>query len=274
MGGDMDLTLALKRFEFAPGDTVDVRLDVGTGGDKRLQAIRLELGYENTYYHRTRDSDGDSNDTRTSDDVVVAMKEMPADHPALSGGQATFETTLELPAYVPASVPKWVEWHVKAILDRKLRRDRREEVAITVSAPRPDAAGAQSPGSVGDKCDMRLEADSLVARPGDTLSGVLHVEPREAFEVRSVRADLECRMHHEDNIVRELGDDVEITLAKGVSFAAGVAQEFPFTITVPGTAAPTLAARHSSVRWELKGVCDRPRRGDYDAAAELVVYNA
>ena len=167
---------------------------------------------------------------------------------------------------MPASVPKWVEWHVKAILDRKLRRDHREEVAIAICAPRPEAAGARSPGWVGDKCDMRLETESLVARAGDTLTGVLHVEPRAAFDVRSVRVDLECRMHHEDDIVRELGDDVEITLASGASFTAGVAQEFPFSITVPAAAAPTLRARHSSVRWQLKGVCDRAMRGDYDVA--------
>jgi sporulation-control protein spo0M len=275
MGGDMDLKLALKRFEFVPGDTVDVRLDVGTGGDKRLQAIRLELGYKNTYYQRTRDSDGDYDDTRTSDEVTVATKEMPAGHPSLAGGEATFETTLELPVDAPASVPKWVEWHVKAILDRKLRRDRREEVPITVYATRAaPASRAQSPQVFGDKCDMRLEVASRVARPGETLSGVLHVEPRDAFDVRSVRVDLECRMHHEDNIVREHGDDVELTLAQQVSFTPGVPQEFPFSITLPPTAAPTLWARHSLVRWDLRGVCDRPLRGDYDVSAELVVYNA
>ncbi len=269
----MKLGVAVKGVEFLPGDVIAVKIDVGTGADKHLQAIRLELGYKNTYYERTRDSDGDSHDTRSSDDVVVATKEMPADHPELAGGEATFETTLELPAGAPASVPKWVEWHVKAILDRKLRRDRREEVGILVLAPRADAAGAPSPGWVGDTCDMRLEIAARVACPGETLTGVLHVEPREAFDVRRVRVDLECRMHHEDNIVRELGDDVELTLADRVSFAAGVAQEFPFSITVPAGAAPTLRARHNLVRWELKGVCDRAMRGDYDVATELLVYN-
>jgi len=270
----MNITLALKEFEFVPGDTVAVRIDVGTGGDKRLQAIRLELGYKNTYYHRTHDSDGDSQDTRTSDDVVVAMKEMPADHPLLSGGEATFETTLELPADTPASVPNWVDWRVRAVLDRKLRRDHREELPITIYAPRNDAAGTESPGWVGDKCDMRLETAARVAHPGETLTGVLHVAPRDSFDVRRVRVDLECRMHHEDNIVRELGNDVELTLAEKVSFAPGVAQEFPFSITVPAGAAPTLNASHSLVRWSLKGVCDRPMRGDYDVSAQLVVYNA
>jgi sporulation-control protein spo0M len=270
----MDLSLALKRFAFVPGDSVDVRLDIGTGGDKRLQAIRLELGYKNTYYHRTRDSDGDYNDTRTSDEVTVATKEMPADHPALAGGAATFETTLEIPVDAPASVPKWVEWHVKAILDRKLRRDRREELPITIYAARPDSIGADPPGWVGDKCDMRLEISSRVAQPGDTLSGVVHVVPRDAFDVRSVRVDLNCRMHHEDNIVREFGDDVEITLAERASFSPGVPQEFPFSITVPAVAAPTLRARHSLVRWDLVGVCDRAMRGDYEATAEIAVCNA
>ncbi len=274
MGDDMNIGLALKRFEFVPGDTVDVRIEVGTGGDSRLQAVRLELGYENTYYHRTRDADGDYRDSRTSDDVTVVKKELPADHPALSGGQATLETTLEIPQDVPASVPDWVQWHVKAILDRKLRRDRRQELPITIYAPCRDDASGGATSSAGERCDMWLEVASRTARPGETLSGVLHVEPREPFDVRSVRVDLECRMHHEDNIVRELGDDVELTLGDRVSFAAGIAQEFAFSITVPAAAAPTLVARHSAVRWELKGVCDRALRGDHTVAAELVVYNA
>jgi hypothetical protein len=272
----MDLTLALARQEFVPGDTIDLRLDVGGGGDSRLRAIRLELGYKNTYYQRTRDSDGDYTDTRTSDEVTVATKEMPADHPALTGGDATFETTLQIAADAPASVPKWVEWHVKAILDRKLRRDRRETVPITVYAASDDhSVSAESPQVVLDKCALGLEISTRSARPGETLSGVLHVAPREAFDIRRVRVDLECRMHHEDNIVRTLGDDVEVTLAERVSFASGVPQEYPFSITVPAAAAaPTLRARHNRVRWQLRGVCDRAMRGDYDVAAEIVVYNA
>jgi hypothetical protein len=272
---DHSIQLALKQFEFVPGDTIDVRLEVGTGGDKRLQAIRLELGYKNTYYYESRDSDGDRNTTRSSDDVVVALKEMPADHPALAGGSGTFETTLTVPERAPGSVPNWVDWHVKAVLDRKLRRDHRQELPITLHVTAADYEDrAQSAQEVGDKCDMRLDVSSRVARPGDTLSGTLFVEPRSQFDARSVRVDLECRMHHEDDIVRELGDDVEVTLGQNVSFAPGVPQEFGFSITVPPAAAPTLHAKHNLVRWLLKGICDRPMRGDYTVAAELVVFNA
>ena len=269
----MKLGVAVKGVEFVPGDVIPVRIEVGTGADKHLQAIRLELGYKNTYYERTRDSDGDSHDTRTSDDVVVATKEMPADHPELAGGEATFETTLELPAARRRASRSGSSGMSRRSSTASCGAIAARRSGILVLAPRADEAGAQSPGWVGDKCEMRLEIASRVARPGETLTGVLHVEPRAAFDVRRVRVDLECRMHHEDNIVRELGDDVELTLADRASFAAGVAQEFPFSITVPAGAAPTLRARHSSVRWQLKGVCDRAMRGDYDVASELLVYN-
>ncbi len=275
MAADHHIQLALKRFEFLPGEMVDVRLEVGTGGDSRLQAIRLELGYKNTYYYESRDSDGDRSTTRSTDDVVVVKKEMPADHPALSGGAGTFESTLTVPERAPASVPNWVDWHVKAILDRRMRRDHRQELPITVFVTSSDYADrAESAQDVGDKCDMRLDFGSRVVRPQDTLSGTLYVEPRSAFDARSVRVHLECRMHHEDDIVRELGKDVEVTLAQKVSFAPGVPQEFPFSISVPAGAAPTLHAHHNLVRWHLKGICDRPMRGDYTVAAEVVVYNA
>ncbi len=272
----MSVGLTVEGQTFEPGQSVTCRVDVGGGGDDKLRGLRVELGYKNTYYHRTRDSDGSGSDeTRTSDNVVVAAQHVPADDPAMTGDSGTFHCILEIPAEVPPSAPKWVDWRVTAILDRKLARDRRESVPITILG-RADgyATWASSPQRCdADNCDMQLEVSSRTARPGETLSGTLRMEPRRAFEVRSVYVALEGRMRHEDNIEREVGE-AKVTLADRPAFSPGVSQELPFQVTVPGDALPSLVAEHNQLRWHLKGVCDRKLRGDDSVSAEIVVYTA
>lgn len=275
-GGKMSVDLAVDGQSFAPGESIACRVDVGGGGDDKLRALRVELAYKNTYYHRTRDSDGSgTNETRTSDDVVVATERVPADDPSMLGDSGSFDFALQIPAEVPPSAPKWVEWTVAAILDRRRARDRREEVPITILGTR-DGYGmwASSPQVCQeDLCDMQLEVSSRVARVGETLTGVLRVEPRREFDCRSVYVALEGRMRHEDNITRELGE-AKVTLSDRPSFSPGVAQELPFEIAVPADSLPSLHAAHSQMRWQLKGVCDRKLRGDSTVSAEIVVYTA
>ena len=103
---------------------------------------------------------------------------------------------------------------VTAILDRKLARDRREEVPITIlGLPGGYAMWASSPQRCAeDNCDMQLDVPARTARVGETLTGTLRVEPQRDFECRSVYVALEGSMHHEDNIEREVGE-VKVTLA-------------------------------------------------------------
>jgi hypothetical protein len=181
---------------------------------------------------------------------------------------------LALPSDAPASVRRWVEWRVTAILDRRKARDRRHTVPITVLAPADaHATAAQAPQVCDPKCDMVLELQSRVVRVGETLSGVLHVNPRHQFEARDVRVALEHRVHHEDHIDQRLGEE-KVTVAGRTQFVAGAAQRFPFQITVPADGAPSMRAKHNEVRWHLKGVCDRRLQGDIEVLAELAVYNA
>jgi hypothetical protein len=270
----VDLTVDGQTFE--PGQTIACRVDVGGGGDDKLRALRVELAYENTYYHRTRDSDGSgSNETRTSDDVVVATEMVSADDPSMLGDSGTFDITLAIPQDVPPSAPKWVEWSVTAILDRRRARDRRESVAITMlGLPGGYAMWASSPQECNeDLCDMRLDVSSRAARPGEPLSGVLHVDPKREFEVRSVYVAFEGEMRHEDSIERDVGE-AKVTLADATTFAPGAPQEYPFEIAPPVDAVPSFHAEHSQMRWKLKGVCDRKLRGDSTVSAEIVVYTA
>lgn len=269
----VDLTVDGQAFE--PGQSIACRVDVGGGGDDKLRALRVELAYKNTYYHRTRDMDDDGTDeTRTSDNVVIATEKVPADDPSMSGDSGSFQFTLTIPEDVPPSAPKWVDWSVAAILDRRRARDRRESVPITILAREGGyAMWASSPQVCQeDNCDMQLDVSSRTARSGETLSGVLRVEPRRDFECRSVYVALEGRMRHEDNIVRDHGG-AKVALSDRPSFSPGVPQDFPFQIAVPGDALPSLHAAHNQMRWHLKGICDRKLRGDNTVSVEIVVHD-
>lgn len=274
-GGKMSVDLAVEGQAFEPGQSIAARVDVGGGGDDKLRGLRVELGYKNTYYHRTSSSNNGSDETKTSDNVVVVTEHVPADDPAMLGGSGSFEFKLWIPEDVPPSAPKWVDWNVTAILDRRRARDRRESAAITILAlPSGYSLWASAPQSCDeDVCDMLLDMSARVARAGETVSGTLRVDPKREFEARSVRVALEGRMHHEDGIKRKVGE-AKATIAERTAFVPGFAQEFRFDIAVPADALPSLLAEHNQVRWTLKGICDRSLRGDHAVSAELVVCNA
>ena len=277
-GDKPDIALTLARHAFVTGERIAARVEVGGGSDDKLQAIRVELGYDNTYYYRRSRSSSDGGggeDAVAEETVVVATEQIPVDHPALAAAGGTLDVTLVLPGDAPASVKRWVEWNVTAILDRRRARDRRHAVPITVLASRPASpagAGAQKVSDEG-RADMFLELPASALRIGETLSGVLHVDPRDRFEARRVRLRLEQRVHHEDRIESSLGKE-EVVLADRTEFVPGAPQRFAFQISVPPDGAPSMRAKHNEVRWTLTGSCDRRLRGDYEVVTDLAVYNA
>ena len=264
-----------------PGDLVAAHVVVGGERDDKLQGGRVELGYENRYYKREyRSSSSDSSfssssggweDVLRTEAIVVATEAL-----SLGGGPgpAAYDVALALPLDAPASVNKWVEWNVTAMLDRRRGRDRSETVPLTVlCAPGTHAAWAQAQQVSNADCDMFLELPTRTVGLGDTLAGVLNVVPTSSFSARAVRVQLEHRMQHEDDIVRTLGKE-ETTVAGSTAFQPGQALRLPFQVGVPPDGIPSLRAKHSEVHWSVKGVCDRRMRGDYTVEAEVEVYNA
>ena len=273
----MSVGLTVDGEGFLPGQTIAAHVNVGGEGDDKLRALRVELRYHNTYYHETSSSSdsGGRDETKTSDDVVVVTEQVPAEELSATTGSGAFDFTLTIPEDVPPSAPKWIDWSVAAILDRRRARDRRESAPIIILAPATGyALWATAPPSCDeDACDMQLDLDARAVRIGNTLSGTLRIDPRKEFEARRVRIALEGRMHHEDGIKRKAGE-AKVTVAERTKFVPGAAQAFPFQITVPTDALPTFVARHNQLRWTLRGVCDRSLRGDHDVSAEIVVYTA
>jgi hypothetical protein len=98
------------------------------------------------------------------------------------------------------------------------------------------------------RCDLQLVVPVLHARPGETLSGVLRVLPREPVRARRVFA-YPLRRASASNFLPKLvryeplATDVELTEPR----------EFPFAVRLPDQACPTLITPHLSVRWYVHG---------------------
>jgi hypothetical protein len=98
------------------------------------------------------------------------------------------------------------------------------------------------------RCDLELVVPVLHARPGETLSGVLRVRPRESVRVQRVFAyplRIASVPHFLPAPVRykPLATDLELTEPR----------EFPFEVQVPDQACPTLITPHLSVHWYMHG---------------------
>ncbi len=274
--GDNSILVTLSAHEFLPGDSIDVSVDIGGGpSDEKLQAVRVELGYVNTYRHLHRRANGrGSHERETSDTVTVDTRELPVEQSGIGIGSRRFEATVTLPPSAPPSLLGYVRWHVKAVLDRRRALDRDEAVPISVLAPAgANAAWVQAEQVSEGDCEMSLAIPAHVVCVGETLSGVLHLDPKTSFDVRAIRVELECLIEHHDNIEKTLSEE-EISVAGATELKPGSPLALPFEIAPPADGAPTLRAAHNKVRWHLKGVCDRKLHRDASVTAELDVYNA
>ena len=92
--------------------SIACRVDVGGGGDDKLRALRVELGYRNTYYHRTRLGRTAARTRRarptTSSSSPSGCRPTIRDDGRLAG----FDFALAIPDDVPPSAPEWVDWSV------------------------------------------------------------------------------------------------------------------------------------------------------------------
>ncbi len=278
----MTVQLAIDRTELQPGDSVTARAVVGGGSDDRVQGGRVELAYVNRYLDEERQYSSQGSTTRTvtrSDTVAAAMQPLPGGPEGpVAHGEHTVTLTVppEVPptAHEPEGFGDLVRWEVRAILDRRMAFDPDASQAVTVfSRPEQFAAWAQSaPVPKAAECPMELEMSTRMIKPGEGISGVLTITPRESFKGRRVRVQLERRRTDTpDNLHRtETLEGVE--LAGGTSFEAGQTVRFPFEIGLPAGVPPCFVTGKSNMHWFLEGVVDRRMKSDFVVEAEIVVY--
>jgi sporulation-control protein spo0M len=284
-GSDMTIQAAVDRTGLHPGDVITVKVHVGGQPDQRVQGARVELACKNRFHKREREynHDGpDHNRTVTREETFVAVwRPLPA---APDGPVAFGEHTVQLQvppdapptAFEPEGFGSMVKWEVRAILDRRMGFDPDATIEVFVySLPHQYAHWAQSP-PVPKSHEVPMMLDQLstrVLRPGEQITGVLTVSPRESAKGRAVRVQLQRRRTDTPDNMQSNETAVEVELARDVKLEAGQSLQFPFQIPLPEGVPPTFAAAKSYMRWYLEAVVDRKMRSDFTAEAEVVVYS-
>lgn len=285
-GSDMTVQASVDRNAVHPGDVITVRVAVAGQPDDRVQGARVELACKNRYHKREREYNSDGPDherTVTREETFVAVwQPLPTDP---GGGPVAFgehTVTLQVPpdapptAYEPEGFGSMVKWEVRAILDRRMGFDPDAMIEVQVfSLPHQYAHWAQSPPvAKSHEVPMGLEQLSTrILRPGDQITGVLTVSPRESAKARTVRVQLQRRRTDTPDNMESQETATQVELARDLKLEAGQTLQYPFQIPLPQGVPPTFAAAKSYMRWYLEAVVDRKMRSDFTAEAEVVVFN-
>jgi sporulation-control protein spo0M len=283
-GSNMTVSAAVDRNSVHPGDSVTVKVVISGQPDAKVQGARVELACKNRYREKERDYDSDGHSqtrTVTREHTVVAVwQPLPAapDGPVAFGEHTI---TLQFPpdapptVYEPDGFGEVVTWEARAILDRRMAMDPDASIPIYVgSFPNQYAHWASSP-PVAKSHEVPMAFDQLstrVLRPGDQLTGVLTVNPRESAKGRSVRVQFERRRTDTPDNMEHVETSTEVELARDVKLEAGQPLQYPFQIPLPEGMPPTFAASRSYMHWYLEGIIDRKLRSDFVVEAEVVVY--
>ena len=282
-GKKAGLAVQTDRTSYQPGEAMTVLVTVQGEDELDIEEGRVELICTNRYtyrYERTTDEGRRSvEETTASDDKVVTVQRFLEAGTIDPGSVAEHRVTVPLPAGVPASgagAITAVSWKVRAALNVKRASDPEAEMPITVLAPAAAHADrAQSPpqSDAALAADLAFDLPTRSLRPGDSLAGTFRVIPQTEIDAQEVRVELVRReeVRRSEGLTRE-------TVAANAAFGGdatlqpGQQREFPFALTVPTDACPTLETEQTSVRWLLRGVVGRRFRGDYTLTAELNVY--
>jgi len=248
------------------GDEIICRVDVGKL-DAKVQGGRVELSYLNTYSRFSRDSDGGSSDGWTTESVPVETIPMFAGTPA--PGERIFH--VRLPRDAPPSVADAVEWHVRAVVDRRRALDAWDEAPLVVqAAPGMLAGRMETPTEAATDIPMTVELSARELRPGGTLAGTVTANPTIEGGMRGLRVQLVRERHEQDGIVdREV--EAVVALTGETELRPGASIFSPFEITAPEDAAPCWEAKYNSEHWYLEVVADIRMTRDEVTRIELLV---
>lgn len=285
-GGKTMLTVTVDKPSpvYYPGETVQATVTLESSRELKVRAGQIALIAQEDYkynYEET-DSEGDrSTGSRWGQTRhEVDRRDFLGETVFPANTHQSYAFTFVIPPTAPPSGSGSIfrlQWFVEVKLDRKLAADVHGRADLTVLAlPR---AQQVTPGEYGDSnhpndAELTLFLPGLEWGPGQTLTGELRLYPRKEFTANEVRLEL---VQHEW-VPREQGNVADtiaakVKLAGKTALRAGQAQRFPFQVTLPANAVPSLEGQEGTLSWCLRGILARTLRSDIRAEATLTVYN-
>jgi sporulation-control protein spo0M len=290
-GGKANLKLEADspNLTYTLGETVHIILTVEGVKDLKIQkglfALVCKEEYEYRYESRSTDSEGNTEtDIRSSwgsDERKVFEQAFLGETTIRAGSTQTFQFEVPLPSNAPPTCAEAkivrVHWWLKATLDRKLAADVEAKTEIRVLTLLAHGTGPRQEYGRSNEFD---QAEMVFALPGgefalgETVSGQLVVRPKKSFDVSGIRLELVEREYvpRDEGNVREAVTKVK--LADKMKLQPGQDLTYPFSVAIPANSPVTIDAPHSSVTWFLRGVLDRPMRGDTRVEGAIQIFSA
>lgn len=295
-GPKIELALELDRNMFFPGEVINARINLQTNKDFDMEEIRLELicNAKLTYeiYERRYDSEGNEIRSWTTGyasipivkQVIRVVEKGKIKKPGLVMDQA-----VQIPTMVPpTNFGSWVttEWELKAVVNRRLRRDTVDKREIIVTTAVGDE-NLKSPTTV--PMDFKevmagVALPRLVYAISEPINGEIGILARKNMKFDEVRVELV----YEENIspsvatssyevldFRGTRKDVAATIiaAEDLEVFANSEIRIPFFLQIPGTQRPSFQTDYYSTSWALKVVLARRLKQDFNLKVPIVITN-
>jgi hypothetical protein len=260
--------------EVSPGDTVEATVVVHGEEDSKVKSAVVRL--VRTEHVRLSQAGVvvDTSVEDTNDRVIAEV--------AIEFGAGTHRATLTIPKDALPSARHGVDWTVQAQIIRHHGRDVKAEAVLEVLAPYdPDLAASPAPPKVRRGRDfIDIDVDNRVVRPGDQVTGTVYLRPNEAVTITELDVGLNLM---DGSDMDQHSFEVQTATApvrSSLSLSPGEVKQYPFKLTVPTDAAPSVDASRRTppgpvlVRWSVRALTFLLHSmADNDVSIELYVYN-
>ena len=261
------LTVTVESPVTTPGGTVHAVVTITGEPDRKVRAATVRL-LRNALskVSLTNVTDHGSHDSFLGHDVVIAETPLTDSSGQVLPGEHAVSFALTADAL--PSAPNFVAWSVEAIIDRRHGIDVKAHAPFEVlSGPDLFVDETTSDPIQVDGPGVELELPVRSLRPGDTIAGNVVLRPPEPMTITRLIVAYVWSVgtatgHHPTQI-----DPVTVLLDEHVDtpldLQAGDTRTFPFELTLPDDALPTVLGPHSTppcfsiISWNVVAVATR-----------------
>jgi hypothetical protein len=262
------------------GGTVNAVVTITGDPDDKVRGATARL--VRTALRKTRETDvfwyGYHDEVRPHDDIVA---EAPLTDSSGKLAPGNHVVSFAVPDDALPSAAEVVSWSVRGVIERHHGVDVKAEAPVEVLVgPERFASEATSEAWYDGERFLELELRTRSLRPGDVIRGKILVRPTRVLTLTSLTAGL----------VRVVGADSEAVVTQSMLdeqlvLQAGDVRDYPFELTVPEDALPTVVGSAttppcaSRITWAMVAVARVLRApGEYgdkpSAGYRVNVYNA
>ena len=284
-GGKVEISIDVDQARgYAPGDTVEATITLSADKGMKAREVRAGLVIWEHYQtiETTEDNDGRDRASHVwrTDEEWLHRETLLKNEGVPSGFNQSYTFSWQIPEQAPAPCEGkivQIRYLVKVTVDRAMAKDVNQEQVLQVALPAPGryVAEGEFGRSKDNEARMRFLLPRLEYVEGETLTGKLVVEPRQAFDAQEIRVELNRQetVTPGDRTNRATIVEQKLQLSPAIKLEPGATQEYQFSLPIPARACPSHDTSKTRNAWVLEGIVDRRMRDDVNVEQEVYVYN-